>query len=85
MRAWFIDEATYMNPNLNYAQGVPGREDGRSFGIIDVRGFMLVLDTVELFDETNWTAEDQAALRSWFDEFQQWLSLIHISEPTRPY
>ena len=73
VRAWFIDEATYMNPNLNYAQGVPGREDGRSFGIIDVRGFMLVLDTVELFDETNWTAEDQAALRSWFDEFQQWL------------
>ena len=73
VRTWFIDEATKMNPNLNFGQGVPGRESGRGPGIIDTRGFMLVLDAVELFDEANWTAEDQKALQAWFDKYQQWL------------
>ena len=34
---------------------------------------MLVLDAVELFDETNWSTKDQQALQAWFDEYQQWL------------
>jgi hypothetical protein len=73
VRAWFLDEATKMNPNLNFGQGVPGREDGRGPGIIDTRDFMLVLDSVELFDETIWSEEDQNGLKTWFGEFQNWL------------
>ena len=74
VRTWFLDEATHMNPNLNFGQGVPGRATGRGPGIIDTRGFMLVLDTVELFDEAHWSAEDQTKLQKWFDEYQQWLN-----------
>ena len=73
VRVWFLEEATRMNPNLNFGQGVPGREAGRSPGIIDTRAFMLVLDAVELFDEKNWSDADQQALQGWFDKYQQWL------------
>lgn len=73
VRAWFLDEATRMNPNLNFGQGVPGREHGRGPGIIDTRGFMLVLDSVELLDEQAWSVEDRQALQGWFDAYQQWL------------
>src|SRR5260370_2268430 len=35
LRAWFGDEATRMNPNLQYAQAIQGRFTGRGTGIID--------------------------------------------------
>ena len=34
-RAWFIDNATRMNPNLQYSQAIQGRVTGRGVGIID--------------------------------------------------
>src|SRR5687767_2299837 len=33
--AWFVDRATRMNPNLQYAQAIHGRTTGRGIGIID--------------------------------------------------
>src|SRR5437588_2865124 len=35
LRAWFIDERTRMNPNLQYAQAIHGVTTGRGIGIID--------------------------------------------------
>ena len=35
LRAWFVDAATRMNPNLEYAQAIQGRFTGRGTGIID--------------------------------------------------
>src|SRR5437870_807231 len=35
IRAWFVDAATRMNPNLQYGQAIHGRATGRGTGIID--------------------------------------------------
>src|SRR5580693_1526992 len=32
LRAWFIDDATHMNPSLLYAQAIKGRYTGRGIG-----------------------------------------------------
>ena len=73
VQTWFLDEETRMNPNLNFGQGVPGRAHGRGPGIIDTRGFILVLDSIELFDEKHWSAKDQRKLQEWFDDYQRWM------------
>lgn len=37
IKAWFLDPETKMNPNLNFAQRIPGKTEGRGIGIIDTR------------------------------------------------
>ncbi len=75
LRMWFIDAKTKMNPNLEYAQGVPGQSTGRSFGIIETRGLSRVVDSIGLLDGSkSWTSADQAGLISWFGKFLDWLT-----------
>ncbi|RYZ19945.1 MAG: alginate lyase, partial [Chitinophagaceae bacterium] len=42
-KAWFVDTATLMNPNLLYAQAIKGRFTGRGIGIIDTIQLMEVV------------------------------------------
>jgi hypothetical protein len=74
VRTWFLDEETRMNPHLKFAQGVPGREDGRWAGIIDARAFVELLDAIALLEHTEaLTAEDRKGLRDWYAEYLRWL------------
>lgn len=75
LRHWFIDPATRMNPNLNYAQGVPGRSDGRHDGVLDGRYFAtrLVDALLLLRDAPGWTLQDQQAMQHWFCDYLHWL------------
>jgi hypothetical protein len=74
LRAWFIDTETRMNPNLRYAQAIPGVNDGRGIGIIESRGLAGVVDAAGLLaGSKSWTAEDEKSLEKWFADFLKWL------------
>ena len=75
VRAWFLDSATAMNPNLQYAQAVPGRSDGRGPGVLDGRHTAVVIDAVGMIrGSEGWTDADDAALRVWFGQYVDWLT-----------
>jgi hypothetical protein len=74
VRAWFLDSATAMNPNLNYAQYVKGKGDGRPSGIIDARDLHRVVEAIGLIAPSGaWTSEDQARMVAWMKSYLKWL------------
>jgi hypothetical protein len=74
LRAFFLDPATRMNPNLQYAQFIPGVNTGRGIGLIETRGLTRVIDAVGLLEGSkSLTAEDERGVRDWFGKFLQWM------------
>ena len=74
LRAWFLDEKTRMNPNLNFGQSVPGVTDGRGAGLIDTTGLIGLVDAVGLLAGSKaWTDADQKGLVAWFEKFLAWM------------
>ena len=76
LRVWFLNKDTKMNPNLNYAQMVPGLDNGkgRSLGVIDSYSFVEMLDAVALLEQSkSFTADDSKRLKAWFREFLHWV------------
>lgn len=72
LQAWFINPATLMNPNLQYAQAIQGRFTGRGIGIIDTIHFMEVAQGVIVMQK----AMDSGVLantRKWFAVYLDWL------------
>jgi hypothetical protein len=74
LRAWFLDPPTRMNPNLQYAQAIPGVNTGRGIGLIETRGLTRVVDAIGLLAGSDaWTKADQQGLRDWFARFLSWM------------
>jgi rhamnogalacturonyl hydrolase YesR len=74
LRVWFLDPATRMNPNLDYGQGVPGRNTGRGEGIIATRKLVDVVEAARVLEASpSWTAHDREALQAWCAAFATWL------------
>ncbi|HEY8972250.1 MAG TPA: alginate lyase family protein, partial [Puia sp.] len=69
-KAWFVDSATRMNPDLQYAQAIKGRATGRGIGIIDTIQLMEVVEGLQAME--NDPAMDKALLeriRQWFSAY----------------
>ena len=74
LRAFFLDPATRMNPNLEYAQFIPGVNTGRGIGLIETRGLTRVVDAIGLLAGSKaLSAADERGLQSWFGKFLQWM------------
>lgn len=72
LKAWFVNSATLMNPNLEYAQAIKGRFKGRGIGIIDTIHLLDVAQgTLVMSDKINPT--DLKAFKNWFSEYLNWL------------
>ena len=75
LRAWFIDEKTRMNPNLQFAQAIHGRFTGRGIGIIDTIHLVEVVQAVEVLkDSSALSMNDFGGVLQWFSEYLKWLT-----------
>ena len=71
---WFLNPATRMNPNLDFAQHVPGRSTGRGYGIIDTYNFVSLTDAITVLNASGELSEAQyGGLKKWFSDFTTWL------------
>ena len=74
LRTWFLQPATRMNPNLQYAQAIPGITAGRGIGIIDTHNFIYLQDGLALLaGSVAWTQSDQTSMQEWLQSYYQWL------------
>lgn len=76
LRVWFFNKDTRMNPNLEYAQVIMGRNNnkGRSFGVIDTYSFIEMLDAVQLLEQSeSFTKKDSKQLKAWFSKLLDWI------------
>lgn len=76
LRTWFLSPDTRMNPNLDHAQFIPCKYDGRAIGIIDFsQSYTSVVDAVALLETgaPSWTSADRAAMGEWNSDFLGWL------------
>src|SRR5688572_3677885 len=75
LRAWFIDDATRMNPNLQYAQAIHGRFTGRGIGIIDTIHLVEVARAVEVLQSgKGLSAADLKGIKDWFSDYLSWMT-----------
>ncbi len=85
VKVWFLEDATKMNPQLNYGQSVKGVTDGRPEGIIETRHFMFLVDGLTLLKSSpNWNSNDEKMMKQWFSAYLSWMqsSTIGIGELT---
>ena len=75
LHAWFIDQDTRMNPNLQYAQAIQGRFTGRGTGIIDTIHLVEVARAIEVLEGSQiLTKADVNGIKHWFADYLTWLT-----------
>jgi hypothetical protein len=75
LRAWFVDDATRMNPNLQFAQAIHGRFTGRGIGIIDTIHLVEVAQAINVLkDSRALSTNDLGGVINWFNEYLNWMT-----------
>jgi hypothetical protein len=75
LNAWFVDPATKMNPNLEYAQAIFGVSKGRGIGIIDTLHLVEVVRALRVLEAAHaLTPAEIAPIRAWFATYVDWMA-----------
>jgi hypothetical protein len=84
LRAWFVDEATRMNPNLLYAQAIHGRVTGRGTGIIDTIHLVEVVRGADVVKKAGALSQsDWSAVQKWFADYLTWINTHEYGKAER--
>jgi hypothetical protein len=72
LRAWFVDPATKMNANLEYAQAIFNLNKGRGIGIIDTLHLVEPARAATVL-ATAGVLEGAREIKNWFSEYLNWM------------
>lgn len=84
-KAWALDEKTYMKPNFEYGQVIPGSsyKKGNVGGMSEA---YLMVDMIEMIsllkDNKMIDRKTDKALKAWFKEFAHWMTTSNIGKIT---
>ncbi|HAH26097.1 MAG TPA: alginate lyase [Prolixibacteraceae bacterium] len=79
LKAWFVNPATLMNPDMLYAQAIWGRYTGRGIGLIDAYHLVEVAQSAKILINNHAIAKkDAPKIKGWFSSFLTWIT-------THPY
>lgn len=76
LKAWFLDAETFMAPNLDYGQFIPGKRNGKGYpgSISEAYNLFYVIDVIEQMDKSHFiNKKTHKKLKKWFKEFAKWL------------
>lgn len=75
LRTWFITPATRMNPNFNFAQGIPGKVNGRGEGIIEASHLSTIIEAIGLLRPSSALSDaEHQAIEIWYRDFASWMA-----------
>jgi hypothetical protein len=72
LRAWFVDPATKMNANLEYAQAIFNLNNGRGIGIIDTLHLVEPARAAAVLANGG-VLDGAAEIKAWFAEYLEWM------------
>ncbi len=74
LREFFLEPQTRMNPNLSYAQSIPGVCTGRGIGIIDTLHLVDPTAAIPLLSSSGALSNtEKESLQNWFRAYLEWL------------
>lgn len=84
IKNWFLNEDTYMNPNLEYAQmqGGPDGQHGTHTGILDLKAMAKIASGVALLRDgqaPEWDSGTDDHFKDWVRNYTQWITTSEIA------
>lgn len=75
LRTWFINPDTRMNPNMNFAQGIPGKVYGRGIGLVEAAPLSAVIEALGLLAPSAALNEaEHKVIQTWYRDFTVWMA-----------
>ena len=81
LRAWFLDPATLMHANLQYAQAIHGITTGRGTGIIDTIHLVEVIRSIPFLEKSGVFSATE--MRGWFAAYLDWMTTSNNGQEER--